>query len=387
MTKIQRHTWLIFAIIFLLNPTAFAADQIKIGAEARVPDNPRSHYSRYVNWRPADSETVHLNPPRISWPYAPNGNLDWYSASHNFTLQISQQPDLSNPVVNVTCSFNFYNMLPELKGAATWYWRVGYDVGTDTETWSPARSFSIAKDATTWDRSSLAREPLKNIAHPRILFNSNNLTEIQQLAKTNPGSKAALAKMKQDAEDILQKPWWTNFPKTDRGPEPEQEFYTIAHDLALVCFVWRMTDDTKYAKVKDHALTWASYPPGGRASPEGLGGDGNEDATQGNEFLALLFDWLYTDLTEDQRNVMIHSLEWRVDHWMNSFAWHARNRKDIGDDEIHYSSLGSIISSHQYEGSMDTGMGIPKFSGSHRLWRQRSLACIRTSLSGHHRIC
>jgi hypothetical protein len=51
-----------------------------------------------------------------------------------------------------------------------------------------------------------------------------------------------------------------------------------------------------------------------------LGGDGSEDATQGNEFLALLFDWLYPDLTPNERQIMIKSLEWRVDHIMNNFS-------------------------------------------------------------------
>ena len=54
--------------------------------------------------------------------------------------------------------------------------------------------------------------------------------------------------------------------------------------------------------------------------------DGSEDATQGNEFLAWLFDGLYNDLSDDQRQVMIKSLEWRIDHWMNSFAWRAKGR-------------------------------------------------------------
>ena len=353
--KILPHLWTILTAVSLFS-TAHAKDQIRIGVEARVPDNPKSHYSRYVNWRPAEGETVDLNPPRISWPYVPNGNLDWYSASHNFTLQISSNPDLSDPAVNVTCSFNFYNFLPELKGAEIWYWRVGYDIGTEKESWSETRSFSIAKDATIWDRASLADGPPKGMGHPRILFNSDNLADIQDLIRSNRGSKNALADMKGDAEEILNKPWWSNFPKTDRDSKPEQEFYQIAKDIVTVCFVWRMTNNPKYAGVKERALTFASYPPGGRASPEGLGGDGNEDATQSNEFLALLFDWLYNDLTEDQRKIMIPSLEWRIDHWMNTFAWHARKRKDIGDNEIHYSSLGSIVSSHQYEGSMDTAV-------------------------------
>ena len=42
------------------------AKPVRIGPEAIVPESPRSHYSRYVNWRPADGETVRLNPPRMS---------------------------------------------------------------------------------------------------------------------------------------------------------------------------------------------------------------------------------------------------------------------------------------------------------------------------------
>ena len=315
--------------------TLFASDgcaaepngPVRIGRAARVPENPRSHYSRYVNWRPADGELVHLDPPRMSWPYWPDFPGNWNDEVHTFTLQISSRPDCSGPVVDVTCAFNFYNTLPALKEADRWYWRVGYDVGSDDEKWSEVRSFTIAEDAVVWDRSALAKPDLAERGHPRILFNNDSLEKMRRLAETDPDSKAAMEYMRQQADAVLAKPWWDDFPKTDRDPEkPKQSFYTIAGDLALVCFVWRVIGDDKYAGVKESAVTWASYPPRGRASPEGLGGDGNEDATQGNEFLALLFDWLYEDLTDDQRQVMIKSLEWRIDHWMNSFAWRRRGQ-------------------------------------------------------------
>ena len=172
-----------------------------------------------------------------------------------------------------------------------------------------------------WDRSALAHPDFAKRGHPRVLFTQDSLAKIRALAKTNAESAAALAYMRTKADAILRKSWWKDFPQTDRTKYPSQAFYTIARDLATVCFVWRMTGDSKYAAVKERAVTWASYPPGGRASPEGLGGDGNEDATQGNEFLALLFDWLYPDLNKNQRATMIQSLAWRVNHVMNRFAW------------------------------------------------------------------
>lgn len=45
-------------LLLLLNPCQGLPQSVHIGTEALVPTSPRSHYSRYVNWRPADGETV-----------------------------------------------------------------------------------------------------------------------------------------------------------------------------------------------------------------------------------------------------------------------------------------------------------------------------------------
>lgn len=310
----------------LLPAAALRGQQVRIGKDAFLPENGRSEYSRYVNWRPADGETVTLNPPRISWPYWPDWPRNWNNEHHTFRLQISSNPDASQPLVDITSSVNFYNCLPELKGARQWYWRVGYDVGSDKEHWSAIRSFAIDRDAVVWDRARLANPDLAQLGHPRILFTRETLPRIRQLGHTDPASQAALDWMRAQADRTLQESWWKDFPPTDRTVQPRTPFYAIAHQLALVAFVWRMTEDERYAGVKERAVTWASYPPGGRSSPEGLGGDGSEDATQGNEFLALLFDWLYEDLTDAERQTMIDSLTWRVDHIMNRFVWRGRRQ-------------------------------------------------------------
>ncbi|HUS80254.1 MAG TPA: DUF4962 domain-containing protein [Armatimonadota bacterium] len=302
------------------------ADQVRIGAESVVPMSPRSQYCRYINWRPADGEAVTLNPPRFSWPMNPGWPEDFGDGVHLYSFEISPNPDCSEPVVSVECAYNFYNTIPALDPARRWYWRVGYDIAGGGQ-WSAVRSFTIAPDSTVWDRSALAPERLRMPEHPRVLFNSGNLEQIRDLARTNEDSAAALAYLQQQADRAMARPWWSDFPQTDRSPEPPQAFYAIARDLALVAFTWRMTGDDRYAGVLERAVTWASYPPGGRSSPEGMGGDGSEDATQGNEYLALLFDWLYQDLTDEQRQVMIESLQWRVDHIMNRFSWRQRGTK------------------------------------------------------------
>lgn len=292
-----------------------------IGAESVAPINPRSEWSRYVNWRPADGEVVDLNPPRMSWPYNPGFPEDVADAAHEFRLQIADNAQCADPTIDVSCWYNFYNTLPALDSAKRWYWRVGYDVGTAAETWSDARSFTITDGATVWDRAALAEIDLAARGHPRVLLRPERMEALRALAQTDPGSRAAFERIVQVADATIAQPWWSDFPATDREAEPERAFYRIAEDLATVAFAWRITGDDRYAGVVERAVTWASYPPGGRSSPEGLGGDGAEDATQGNEFLALLFDWLYRDLTDEQRAVMIRSLEWRIDHIMNNFSW------------------------------------------------------------------
>jgi hypothetical protein len=354
------------------------AEPVRIGLEAIVPENPRSYYSRYVNWRPANEETVRLNPPRLSWPYWPDWPNDFRDALYTFSLQISPNSDCSEPLVNVTCPYNFYNTLPALVKNSTqeqnrWFWRVGYDAGSGRVKWSKIRSFVIADDAIVWDRSRLTSPNPALSGHPRILFNSENINRIRRLAETNVSSKAALDFMRHQADQIMQKSWWRDFPETDRAVEPRQEFYTIAGDLALVCFVWQMTGDDRYADVKSRAITWASYPPGGRASPEGLGGDGSEDATHGNEFLALLFDWLYPVLTSNERQIMIESLEWRVSHIMNKFSWKNRNRRDenTGKPLVRAAGMSGMITSHGYEAAMGTavcGLALYEHSEIGRQW-------------------
>lgn len=365
------------------------AEPVRIGRETIVPVNPRSYYSRYVNWRPADGETVRLNPPRLSWPYWPDWPNDFRDALYTFTLQVSPHPDCSSPIVNVNCTHNFYNMLPALVGDRNhWYWRVGYRDGRNQIEWSKVRSFTISKDALGWDRSKLADPGLARMGHPRILFNAENMDRVRRLAKTDAGSRAALDFMCRQADAIMQKSWWRNFPKTDRAAEPTQEFYTIAGDLATVCFVWRMTGDDRYAGVKSRAVTWASYPPGGRASPEGLGGDGHEDATHGNGFLALLFDWLYQDLNEKERQIMIESLEWRVDHVMNNFSWKNRNRRDreTGQPVVKSTGMSGMLSSHGYEGAMGTavcGLALYEHSDVGRQWYDLILNYLIGITCGH----
>ena len=316
-----------------------------------LPDNPRTHYGRCVNDAPVDGETLSLNPPRFRWKYHPEGNR---GGLFQFVFQISESSGFKNNIIDVTTPFNFYNTIAPFDCEGPYYWRVGYIEGETAAGktpfhWSPVRSFSIAGNAQVWDRSMLIDPDFGSKPHPRILLSDRYIEKIRQVIVSDPLSRQAFSALHQAADETITKEWYRNFPSTDEHEAPEP-FYHIAHQLCHVAFMYSITGEEKYASVKDRALILASYPKGGRASPEPLG-ESNEDSTQITEFLALLYDWLYQDLTVEERRIFITSLEWRIDHFVNEFAW---KRTRDGKRTVHMGSLATIGASHSFEGFWDT---------------------------------
>jgi len=332
-----------------------------INEKALLPDNPRTHFSRSVNDAPVDGEVLCLNPPRFRWRYHPEGNR---GGLFTFVFQVAKEPSFENPVIDVTTPFNFYNTIAPFEGTGPFYWRVGYSKGCGSGTddtgweipmiWSPARSFRLTCDALKWDRSMLAHPDFSTKPHPRIILSNENLTKLRALAETDAISRRYFEEIRKRADKALTEDWYVHFPATDRE-NATRAFHSMARDLSFVAFMHRMTGDEKYASVKQRALTLASYPIGGLSSPEPFG-EGIEDTTHNAEFIALLYDWLYPVLTPSERRVFVRSLEWRIDHFVNDFAWKHKNDEYLqayyGDAPVvhTYGSLSTIPLSHSFEG-------------------------------------
>ncbi len=105
-----------------------------IGSDAikTVPVN--QYYSSMVNFKPGDGETVDLNPPRFCWSYLLS-MLNFYSyddtSANSFRFQISPNSNMSSPVVNVVCNYNWYNSLSPLTAGNTYYWQIEYRTPVD----------------------------------------------------------------------------------------------------------------------------------------------------------------------------------------------------------------------------------------------------------------
>jgi hypothetical protein len=196
----------------------------------------------------------------------------------------------------------------------------------------------------------LARPDFASRPHPRILLSQANRAKILRLTKTDPDAKAVLAEIRRRARLAMAAVWWRDFPASDRKPA-QASFLRIAHDLCHVAFLYRLTGRKEYAGVIDRAVTLASYPKGGRSSPEPMG-ESHEDSTQITEFVALLYDWLWPDLSAGQRKTFVDSLEWRTDHFVNNFSWKVTRsgRRYVPRG----GSLSTWCGSHPFEGFWDT---------------------------------
>lgn len=96
-------------------------------------------------------------------------------------------------------------------------------------------------------------------------------------------------------------------------PEYAQLFTNMA-------FAHMLTGDEKYLAMKDRLSTMARYQPNGCSSPEGFP-NGEKFCTKITEFMGVCFDWLYPILSEAERETIIHSLDWRIEHTLNEYSW------------------------------------------------------------------
>lgn len=356
----------VIASLLVVPAIADAAPPVCFGAESLLPDDERSHYSRSVNFAPADAQVCDLNPPRFRWRYHPS--QPGAGGDYLFTFQVARDEQFKDLLVNVQTLFNFHNTLAPLPGKGPFYWRIGYRDQLDPDApfeWSRVRKFTIAPDAQVWDRSSLARPDFANKPHPRILLNEAALPRLHKLVHTDKEARAIFERIRTAADEAVASDWWNAMPESDRDPA-DRSYLGMAQDLVHVAFCWRVTGDAKYAGVKERALRFARYPKGGRSSPQGAGGDSAEDSTQTTEFLALLYDWLYPDLTAAERKEFAASLDWRIEHFVNHFAWRytpgprrssasaPASRPATTRPVVFYGSLSTMAGSHQFEGFWDT---------------------------------
>ncbi len=120
----------VLGVVVLAN-AALAAQPMRFGADALVRNDPRSYFSRSVNFSPASGQHCDLNPPRFRWQYNPT--TPGAGGNYLFHFQVAADPQFKKPLIDVTTPFNFYNTVAPLPGPGLYYSRITYKDLLDKE--------------------------------------------------------------------------------------------------------------------------------------------------------------------------------------------------------------------------------------------------------------
>jgi len=341
----------------LLSLSVTAAGQVVFDSGAATPLDEKQVLPQYIGFRPSDGQVCEVNPPRFSWPYVPGvlppveGRID----DHAFTLQIASDRAMKKLAVDDTgLKINFYNALPVLRGGKQWYWRVGYDVGTDREKWSRVRSFTLAEGAVDWDRTILKNLGRHLRGHPRVLMNADNTPKLLAAMKTNPQCRLIADTITARARSHLRSRSHGRLPASDKkdGGWSAAAFARVGEGVETCAWAFTLTGDRKYLAAKTDALRIASYPPGGVSTPEGALAPRGQDkwSTKLTRSLAVFLDRCWDELTESERKQLIDSLDWRIRANTRHFSWRKGRHINPG-------GLAVWPRSHQYQGAIWTLAG------------------------------
>lgn len=356
----------------------YSLDSVNIKADkGLIPLDSRSQYPQYLGFRPADGVVVEVNPPRFSWAYAP-GIIDTpvNQPLREFTLQVADNSDFVTPAVDVQTDRNFYNSLSPLANGL-WYWRVGYDVGTSSETWSAVRSFEVKEQSVLWDRTATltAVDALASKGHPRMAP-AEGWASWKTAAESGTHGQTAqqwLNSLIQLANSLVNKPWYVDpdkfFPSDSRDsageglpndslyqwtPEGEatqsynsDTFGDLAHEVAVIAFAHILTGDPAYAEAKNLMLRFAALPHAhdALAWPEYHGGT-TKKITRAVEYLAVVYDWYYDQLDVSQKEILLGAIHTRLDQiYLISFSWY-------GADVAWLYGVARMGVSHPYQNFM-----------------------------------
>ncbi|UTH44604.1 DUF4962 domain-containing protein [Loktanella salsilacus] len=277
-----------------------------------------------IQYGPADGFAVAENPPRFTW-------LPVIEDEAHYVLRMSTDPSYPAKSTHTFSgiALNFFTpdtVLPA--GDYVWSYAVCDDAGQPVTAWSSDRSFTVADGLPETPLASRkTRFATADRSHPRLWLTPDRLDQFR-------GDIAA------DADHCT---WSTFFEKSvlpwmDRDIMPEPAGYP---DHKRTAPIWRQTyidcqellyairhlaiggqvtrDADMLARAKDWLLSAAAWNPAGTTSRSYT----DEWAFRVNVALAWGYDWLYDQLTEEERTTVRTALLARTRETADHIIKHA----------------------------------------------------------------
>lgn len=274
-----------------------------IGSQALIPLPNAALWGGLINFQPGNGEAVEINPPIFSWFYnLDDPNMLTDTSLKQFELQISYDSTFAHPIVDVRTESNMYNFLAPFSRSPV-YWRVGYiapAAGPNVYKWSDTRVFSVKPGAPVWDRSILADESYlsdKLSVHPHLLFNASSRADYSSYMQVVKNSE--WRQIKNAADYALNLSWWNGAFNDPVANPNEADFGSVY--IASVAFMRQLSNDPKYLAARPQDVLYRAAQAF-VASKRVVSSDLVSAGGAGIEYLALAYDWLYEDMTQEQRN-------------------------------------------------------------------------------------
>ncbi|PJI84323.1 heparinase II/III-like protein [Yoonia maricola] len=263
-----------------------------------------------IQYGPVAETNIVENPPRFTW-------IPVVDDDAAYVLRISDDPAFPKAKTQVyqNLPLNFFTPDKVLAPGAYYWSYATWDAekGTPSSQWSTARSFTVAKDlAETPLPSRKTRLAKAATDHPRLWMTPDRLGDFKKAVKADPDhctwatfyEKSVLPWMKRD---IICEP--AGYPDHKRTAPVWRQTYI---DLQEVWYAIRhlaiggaVTNDAEMtARAKEWLLEAASWDPMGVTSRAYT----DEWAYRVCNAIAWGYDWLYDELSEDERAIVRTSL-------------------------------------------------------------------------------
>jgi hypothetical protein len=265
-------------------------------ASAQTPD--RAAAAGEWGYRPAEGESVAVNPPALSWVQE--------KGAASYTVQWADNGEFRRPVTIDGIPWSVYTHHRALRpGRYHWRYRITAENGS-VSAWSRTRSFAVPAGAVEFPQPTL-EELRRRIprTHPRLLVRAEDLKGLRAWARQ--GGRETYAALIKEADRLCgaeptpeptvrangwtpatQRYWWPNHLQTVKALQ----------EAEVLTFAWMLTREAKYAEpARRFTLLLAGWDP-----------DGPTNFALNDECgmpmlyrLARAYDWAIPLFTEDER--------------------------------------------------------------------------------------
>ncbi len=258
-------------------------------APAQTPD--RTPLADEWGYRPAEMETVAVNPPSFSWVLERDGA--------SYTVEWANNAEFRTPVTVSGLPWTVYtHSAPLAVGKYFWHYRITSKSGKQSE-WSKPRRFVVTAAAVLFPQPTMdelqARIPKQ---HPRLFVKAEDLPRLRkmdfsklkaradEILRAGPTPEPAIKASSYDPKTASH--WWSNRVQTVKALQ----------EAELLAFVYLLTEDRRYGDAaRMFTLRLAAWDPDGPTNFT----VNCEAAKPMLHRLARAYDWAYAAFSEEER--------------------------------------------------------------------------------------